>query len=132
MNIVWFKRDLRIEDHEALTQAAKHRLVLLLYILEPDLWSQDDMSYRHYFFLRDCLADLSHDLERLSQKLIIKVGNAVDVLEELHKCHSIEGLWSHQETWNGWTYERDRAVKNGVRHAIFHGMSPCKMASSVG
>ena len=111
MNIVWFKRDLRIEDHEALAQAAKHGAVLPLYILEPALWQQPDMSHRHYLFLQDCLSELNQDLAKLGQRLIIKVGNATDVLEELHKCHSIDGLWSHQETWNGWTYARDKAVK---------------------
>lgn len=111
MHIAWFKRDLRIYDHEALAQAAKRGPVLPLYILEPDLWHQPDMSYRHYLFLQDCLSELSQALGELGQKLIIKVGNAVDVLEELHECHSIESLWSHQETWNGWTYARDKAVK---------------------
>lgn len=111
MHIVWFKRDLRIEDNEALVQAAKHGPVLPLYILEPELWQQPDMSSRHYIFLQDCLFELSQDLEKLGQKLIIKVGNAVDVLEEIRKLHPIESLWSHQETWNGWTYERDKGVK---------------------
>ena len=56
MHIVWFKRDLRIEDHEALAQAAKHGPILPLYILEPELWQQPDMSHRHYMFLQDCLS----------------------------------------------------------------------------
>lgn len=111
MHIVWFKRDLRIQDHEALAQATKHGPILPLYILEPELWQQPDMSYRHYIFLQDCLSDLTQAFEKLGQKLIIKVGNAVDVLEGIRKFHTIESLWSHQETWNGWTYERDKAVK---------------------
>ena len=48
MHIVWFKRDLRIEDHEALAACAKAVSVLPLYILEPELWHQLDMSHRHY------------------------------------------------------------------------------------
>lgn len=112
MHIVWFKRDLRIEDHGALTQAAKHGPVLPLYILERELWQQPDMSYRHYVFLQDCLFELSQVFEKLGQKLVIKVGNAVNVLEGIRKCHTIESLWSHQETWNGWTYERDKAVRS--------------------
>ena len=44
MHIVWFKRDLRLADHEALAQAAKLGPVLPLYILEPELWRQADMS----------------------------------------------------------------------------------------
>lgn len=112
MNIVWFKRDLRIEDHEALAKAAQHGSVLPLYILETDLWRQPDMSYRHYLFLQDCLSELRKDLEDLGQMLIIKVGNAVNVLDDLYKRHNIQSLWSHQETWNGWTYDRDKAVKH--------------------
>ena len=127
MHIVWFKRDLRIEDHEALAQAAKHGSVVPVYILEPELWHQPDMSYRHYIFLQDCLSELNKALEKLGQKLIIKVGNAVDVLEDLHTRHSIDVLWSHQETWNGWTYKRDKMVKRWCKSKIFHGMSLCKM-----
>lgn len=115
MNIVWFKRDLRIKDHDALAKAAKHGNVLLLYILEPDLWQQPDMSHRHYLFLQDCLFELNQDLEKLGKKLIIKVGNAVDVLEDLYECYSIDGLCSHQETWNGWTYERNTSLKRWYR-----------------
>jgi len=111
VNIIWFKRDLRVDDHEALAQAAQHGPVLPLYILEPKLWCQSDMSYRHYIFLQDCLAELNQSLEKIGQELIVKVGNVVDVLEDLHKRHSIKSLSSHQETWNGWTYKRDKSVK---------------------
>ena len=53
---------------------------------------------------------------------MIKVGNAIDVLEKLHECYSIDGLWSHQETWNGWTYARDNAVKRWCksRNILWH------------
>lgn len=110
MNIVWFKRDLRIHDHEALALAAKNGIVLPLYILEPELWKQPDMSYRHYAFLKDCLYELNCDLEAIGQQLIIKVGNVLDILKDIKKRHPIDGLWSHQETWNGWTYQRDKLV----------------------
>jgi len=36
MQLVWFKRDLRIEDHVALVEAAARGPVLPLYILEPE------------------------------------------------------------------------------------------------
>ncbi len=112
MHIVWFKRDLRIEDHEALTQAAKIGSVLPLYILEPELWQQPDMSHRHYVCLQACLRELDESLNNIGQKLVLKVGNAIDILENIHKRHNVQALWSHQETWNGWTYERDKAVKH--------------------
>ena len=48
MQIVWFKRDLRVEDHQPLVAATQAGACLPLYILEPELWRQPDMSGRHY------------------------------------------------------------------------------------
>ena len=57
MEIIWFKRDLRVHDHAPLVAAlASGRPLLPLYIVEPDLWAQPDASARHYEFLREALA----------------------------------------------------------------------------
>lgn len=111
MNVVWFKRDLRIHDHEVLTKAAQSGDVLPLYIIEPGLWKQKDLSCRQYQFLVDSLIELNLSLEKLGQGLIIKVGEAIEILEAIHNKFTISKLWSHQETWNGWTYERDKLIK---------------------
>ncbi|MCY4305432.1 MAG: deoxyribodipyrimidine photo-lyase [Aestuariivita sp.] len=95
MHIVWFKSYLRIEDHEALTQAAKAGYILPLHILEPELWHQPDMSYRHYIFLQKCMGELDQALSNMGQKLVTKVDNTVDVLENICKHHSVAALWSH-------------------------------------
>ena len=55
MNVVWFKRDLRINDHAPLMMAVKNGKIITLYILEPELWQQPDLSFRHYKFLSECL-----------------------------------------------------------------------------
>jgi len=110
MQIVWFKRDLRIQDNEALTRALANGDVLPLYIIEPALWQEPVMSHRHYMFLLECLHELDAELTKLGQPLIVRVGEAVDVLEALCAEHNITDLWSHMETWTGWTYERDKAV----------------------
>lgn len=111
MQIVWFKRDLRIDDHLALAEAAQNGPVLPLYILEPELWQQPDLSQRHYLFLQDSLKELDDSLQKRGQKLIIKVGDAVGILSKIAQDYSITNLWSHQETGNSWTYERDKRVK---------------------
>ena len=115
MQIMWFKRDLRIEDNSALSEAAKRGPVLPLYILEKDLWKEEDMSARHYQFLAECLNELDISLAELGQPLILKIGNAVEVLNDLIGRHRVEAIWSHQETWNLWTYNRDKAVRSWAR-----------------
>ena len=111
MQIVWFKRDLRIHDHRALFEAAKHGPVIPLYIIEPELWRQPDMSHRHYAFLLECLEELNKELSQLGQPLIIRIGDAKEVFEQLMQEYRITTLHSHQETWNGWTYARDIKIK---------------------
>ena len=117
MQIVWFKRDLRIEDHAPLVAAAAAGQVIPLYILEPDLWRQPDMSGRHYEFLGECLAELDRDLTALGQPLVLRVGDAVDVLSNLCAEYGVTTIRVHQETWNGWTYDRDRRVNAWARAA---------------
>ncbi|MEM6603570.1 MAG: FAD-binding domain-containing protein [Pseudomonadota bacterium] len=112
LHIIWFKRDLRHVDHEPLYEAVRTAIesgdkILPLYILEPELWQQPDMSHRHYAFLCECLLSLKQDL---NGRLIVRVGEAVSVLEALHQEYKHIQLWSHQESWNGWTYKRDIAV----------------------
>ncbi len=115
LQIVWFKRDLRVQDNEALSRAAEHGDVLPLYIVEPELWQQPDMSGRHWAFIREGLLSLSEDLARLGQPLVIRRGSAVEVLKALLDQHTVAGVWSHQETGNGWTYRRDQAVADLLR-----------------
>lgn len=111
MQLVWFKRDLRVEDNLPLTLAAQDDAVIPLYILEPELWQQPDLSYRQYLFLQDSLKSLDEDLQKLGQRLIIRIGDAVNILEELTNQYNITSIWSHQETWNDWTYQRDKRVQ---------------------
>jgi len=54
LNIVWFKRDLRVADHCPLAMAAAAGPVLPLYIAEPGLWAESDASARQWAFAASC------------------------------------------------------------------------------
>lgn len=111
VQVVWFKRDLRVADHRPLAAAARTGdPVLPLYVAEPDLWAGPDHSARHWAFAREGLIALRAALANLGQPLVVRQGRVVDVLEQIHANLGIAGLWSHEETGNSWTYQRDRAV----------------------
>ena len=111
MNIVWFKRDCRVTDHEPLYRAAKTGLpTLCLHIIEPDLWKQADLSARQYAFYKESLLDWKKDAETYRIPVLIKVGDALSILKNLHETTPITSLYSHQETWNDWTFQRDKSV----------------------
>lgn len=113
--ILWFKRDLRIADHPALHRAAQAGPVLPLYIIEPELWRQPDASARQYEFMAECLDSLHADLAGLGLSLVLRVGDAVAVLDALRRDHGATTLVSHEETGNAWTYARDRQVAAWAR-----------------
>ncbi len=118
-HVVWFKRDLRVVDHAPLVGAAKAGRVLPLYIVEPELWKLPDSSRRHWHFIHDSLLDLQRDLAALGAPLVIRIGEATEVLEQLRHELDAFNLWSHEETGNGWTYKRDIAVGEWCRvHGI--------------
>jgi len=119
LQLVWFKRDLRVRDHAPLAEAAQRGPVLPLYILEPSVLAAPDFDPCHWTFLHRSLAELRHALAALGQPLIIRHGEAVDVLHALHQAHPFTTLWSHEETGNGLTYARDRAVAAWARE---HGV----------
>ena len=110
LQIVWFKRDLRVIDHQPLLQASRQGPVLPLAIVEPQLWQQGDCSARQWNFCAEGLEELRVSLAGLGQPLVVRIGAAVDVLERARRRFGITALWSHEETGNGWTYARDRAV----------------------
>ncbi len=110
VQLVWFKRDLRVQDNRALTHAAKAGPVLPIFVFEPELWHQPDMSARHWNFVHACLKDLNQSLKTLGQPLLFFKGDMIEVLKKLYKTYGIDALWSHQETGNGWTYARDLRV----------------------
>ena len=119
LQIVWFKRDLRVDDHRPLLEAAARGPVLPLYVVEPELWQQPDASERQWLFCRESLHELRQALGALGQPLVLRSGDVVQVLERARRQFGIDRLWSHEETGNGWTYQRDKRVAAWARaHGI--------------
>ena len=118
MNVlIWFKRDLRAHDHPALSHAAGVGAVLPLYIVEPAYWALPDTSARQWAFTAECLEDLRSQLGDLGAPLIVRVGEAQQVLERLCRQHNITRIVSHEETGNAFTYARDRRIAAWARNA---------------
>ena len=97
INILWFKKDLRIQDNEALFEASKNFKLLPIYIIENDLWSQNSYSDRQWQFCKESLIDLNQDLKLLGQQLIIRTGDVIEAFEEISKSFEIMGIYSHKK-----------------------------------
>ncbi|MBL6785561.1 MAG: deoxyribodipyrimidine photo-lyase/cryptochrome family protein [Rickettsiales bacterium] len=122
VNILWFKKDLRLYDNEALEIAASDQIpVILLFVIEPSLWHQDS-SYRQYVFQKQALENLKSDALKLNYHINIVVNEALNIFAELNQKYQINKIISHQETGNMATYKRDINVKNWCKNnkVIWH------------
>ena len=109
-SVVWFKRDLRLHDHAPLVAAAQHGPVLALHITEPSLLASDLFDASHADFIEQSLAALAQALARCGGRLVRRYGEVVPVLHALHQTTRFTQLWSHEETGQRLTWDRDRAV----------------------
>ena len=107
---VWFKRDLRWEDHAALANAARLGPVRCIYVVEPSTWQQPDTALQHFAFVHESLKELDAALQSLGGCLEVHIGEMTDVLDRLWREAPFDRLHSHEETGNGHTYSRDLKV----------------------
>ncbi|XLR56540.1 hypothetical protein S83_007212 [Arachis hypogaea] len=79
--IVWFKHDLRIHDHPALTVASSFQSLLPLYVFDRRILSRfsDEMLELLLFALQD----LRNSLKERGSNLMIRFGNAEHVIQQL-------------------------------------------------
>ncbi|MGF1533081.1 MAG: deoxyribodipyrimidine photo-lyase/cryptochrome family protein [Bernardetiaceae bacterium] len=113
IDVVWFKRDLRLRDHAPLAEALSGELpVLLLYIFEPIVAQHPDWSPRHWQFVRQSLQDLNHQLKAHGGQVHVFHGAAEAVFGFLRDRFVIRRVLSHQETGVQVTYQRDLAMQD--------------------
>ncbi len=111
IQLVWFKRDLRIHDHAPLFNAATAGHCLGLYVYEPELIEAEDCDAAHLNFVNESLNELRANLRRLGSELLLRTGRLPDIIEQLHDEIGIDKIWAHEETFNYRSYQRDRRVR---------------------
>jgi deoxyribodipyrimidine photo-lyase len=108
INIIWFKRDLRLIDHEPLFLAMKkHMPVLLIYCFEPTLINNLDSDPRHWRFVYQSLMYLQKKLQSFQTRIHIFHKNAPEVFDDLLSIYHLNTVYSHQETGNLISFNRD-------------------------
>ncbi|MDZ7878776.1 MAG: deoxyribodipyrimidine photo-lyase [Saprospiraceae bacterium] len=112
LNIVWFKRDLRLHDHEPLKNASNTEgVTLLLYIFEPSLMQQYDSNVRHWRFVYESLVDLNNRLKINNLEIVFCHNESDFVFEQLMRNYTINTVFSYEEIGTNFTYARDKRLK---------------------
>lgn len=108
MNIVWLKRDLRVKDHKPLVYATKNNTkAIVIYIFEPSASQNYDFDIRHWRFIYQSLKNM----EEKGFVVHKFYAEAIDVFNRLKDIYGEITLFSHRETGNALSYQRDLVIK---------------------
>ena len=117
IHVVWFKRDMRLQDNEAIYNALEaNKRVLFLYVFENSLLEDPHYDKRHWNFIKQSLADLNTDLKKYDTKVLCVQTEVVNTFNQLFNYYKINTVFSHQETGLLITYNRDKEFTRYCRN----------------
>jgi len=116
IHIFWFKRELRIEDNEALQAACSSgKPLLVIYLYEKSIWENPHYSARHLNFIKESLRELGSQCAVLGLKLQCVEAEALPFFQKIKEHYKIDAVYSTRETGLDITYKRDLEVQNFLR-----------------
>jgi deoxyribodipyrimidine photo-lyase len=130
--IIWFRRDLRVHDHPALTAA--HRecdRVVPVFVLDRRLLEGRFPSPNRAWFLHGCLAELRDALRERGGELFLRDGRPEDVLPELAREVSATALHFADDV-SPFARARDRRVCEALPDGVAVRRHPGVFVADVG
>lgn len=117
INVVWLKRDLRLQDNEAITNALKTgKPTLLLYVFEHFLLNDNHYSERHFNFIKESIRDINKQLKAHNTKVLTVTSDIQTAFNLIQEFYKIDTIYSHVETGILATYNRDKEFKRYCRN----------------
>ncbi|WP_179346474.1 cryptochrome/deoxyribodipyrimidine photo-lyase family protein [Winogradskyella ursingii] len=117
INVVWLKRDLRLQDNEAISVALNSKKpVLILYVFEHLLLNDTHYSERHFNFIKESLRDLNQQLETYDTKVLTVTSDISSSFNQIQEFYRIDTVFSHVETGLLVTYNRDKEFTRYCRN----------------
>ena len=113
--LVWLKRDIRLQDHRPLAEASQRGPCIILYVYEPEVICSAEFDASHLDFINQSLKELNQALQKYGAQITFRYGDIPDVFEALWQKTHFENIWSHQETGNYVSYQRDLRVADWAK-----------------
>ncbi len=109
--IWWLKKDFRLHDNPALTEAlAGDGNVLALFVVEPSALTSPETSAFHVAAWTEAANALRSTLQQATGELLIVHGEVVETLSKILSIAPFTRLVSHEEIGSERTFTRDKEV----------------------
>jgi deoxyribodipyrimidine photo-lyase len=111
INIVWLKRDLRLQDHDPLQLAESEGIpYLMIYCYEPSLLELPDVDLRHLRFIHHSIAEMNKNLNDTQGFVSEYHGELEEVIKHINESFNIKKVFSYEEHGTVSTWNRDKHI----------------------
>ena len=111
INIVWLKRDLRLQDHLPLNIAEQSKLpYVIIYIFDSHCLKHPDTALRHLQFIYYSLKSMNESLQKYKRTVHTFYGNSLDIFNYIQTQFHIKNIFSYQESGVQITWDRDKKI----------------------
>jgi deoxyribodipyrimidine photo-lyase len=120
--LMWFRRDLRVDDNAALYQALRAcRQVVCVFVFDRAILDPLPRADRRVEFIRESLVELDTDLRSLGGGLIVRDAIAEDEIAPLARALDVQAVFANRDDEPD-ALERDAKVLGALANAgvAFH------------
>ncbi|MCB0278996.1 MAG: deoxyribodipyrimidine photo-lyase [Calditrichaeota bacterium] len=111
LSVIWFRRDLRLQDNAALHFALKSgKAVLPLFIFDTDILQHLKADDARVTFIHQRLQELNQELNKLGSSLLVKHGKPIDVWRDILTNYSIQSVFCNRD-YEPYAIQRDQDIK---------------------
>ena len=119
--VVWFRRDLRLDDHPALRHAAESgRPIVPLVVLDARLASSPSIGARRWERYEAAVVALDRDLRRIGGRLIVRRGDPRAVVPAFVAEVGADALYATRDV-TPYAVGRDEAIGSVTPIHLFNG-----------
>jgi deoxyribodipyrimidine photo-lyase len=111
INIIWFRRDLRLHDHAALYHALRdNNPVLALFIFDRNILDNlEDNNDRRVHFIHQSLEEMQSQLGKLNSTFVVKHDKPVNAWKQLLNEWKIEKVFTNHD-YEPYAIKRDKEI----------------------
>ena len=121
INVFWFKRDLRLIDNDALTEAIQSKdQLLLIYLFESVVINDQHTSKKHINFIKESISDLNNSLKKFDTYIHIYECELIYFFQKLLKKYNVKSVFSTEETGLDISFKRDIGFKSFCKKNNIH------------
>ncbi len=118
--LVWMRRDLRLSDHRALSEATKEaQEVHLVFNFDPKILEHLPADDRRITFIIESLKEIEESLNKKNSTLWISHGDPVQEIPKLIKKLKVDALFFNHD-YEPYAKKRDEAVIKNANCEVHH------------